>query len=56
MKKLVRIDKSKRKVDDLKGISYHETADEVFTLNIGCPHCKGVISLSLAGLKLEKIK
>jgi len=48
------IDKSKRKVDDLKS-SYHETAEEVFTLNIGCPHCKKTISLSLAKLNLEEV-
>ena len=49
------IDKSKRKVKESK-ISYTETAEEVFTLNIGCPHCKKTISLSLAKLNLEKQK
>lgn len=50
------IDESKRKVNDLKGISYYESAKEVFTLNLGCPHCGNTISISLAGLKLEEMK
>ena len=48
------VDGRKTKVDDIKS-SYHETAEEVFTLNIGCPHCKKTISLSLAKLNMEKI-
>ena len=47
------IDKSKRKVKEDK-VQYNETAEEVFTLNIGCPHCKKTISISLAKLELEK--
>jgi len=45
------IDESKRKVDELK-VSYDETAEEVFTINIRCPHCKKAFSLSLAKLTL----
>ena len=48
------IDNSKRKVEESK-VSYNETAEEVFTLNIGCPHCKKTISISLAKLNLENI-
>ena len=47
------IDNSKRDVKEDK-ISYKEIAEEVFTLNIGCPHCKKTISLSLAKLELNK--
>ena len=47
------IDRSKRKVKEDK-ITYNETAEEVFTLNIGCPHCGKTISLSLAKLELKK--
>lgn len=47
------IDKSKREVEDIKNVNYHETAEELFTLNIGCPHCKKTLSLSLAKLELE---
>tara|TARA_R100001530_G_scaffold28915_1_gene22853 strand:- start:541 stop:714 length:174 start_codon:yes stop_codon:yes gene_type:complete len=46
------INEVERKVDESK-TSYHETAEEVFTLNIGCPHCKKSLSLSLAKLNLE---
>ena len=46
------INESKRKVEETK-VSYHETAEEVFTLNIGCPHCKKTISLSLAKLDIK---
>jgi len=49
------IDNSKRKVDEGK-VSYNEMAEEVFTLNIGCPHCKKTISLTLAKLNLEEIQ
>ena len=45
------IDKSKREVKEDK-VSYDETAEEIFTLNIGCPHCHKPISLSLAKLEL----
>lgn len=48
------IDESKRKVDETK-TSYHETAEEIFTLNIRCPHCKKSLSLSLAKLDLVEI-
>lgn len=47
------IDNTKRKVKEDK-ISYVENAEEVFTLNIGCPHCKKTISISLAKLELDK--
>jgi len=50
------ISKDKRNVNDLKNISYQEEAEEVFTLNIGCPHCKKTISLSLAKLDLKEAK
>ena len=46
------IDRTKREVKEDK-ISYEETAEEVFTLNIGYPHCKKTISISLAKLELE---
>jgi len=46
------IDESKRKVGEEK-VSYDEIAEEVFTLNIKCPHCKKALSLSLAKLSLE---
>ena len=49
------INEVERKVDESK-TSYHETAEEVFTLNIGCPHCKKSLSLSLAKLNLEFTK
>lgn len=48
------IDESKRKVDEEK-VSYNESAEELFTHNFRCPHCKGTLSLSLAKLYLEKI-
>ena len=48
------INKRNTKVNDIKEIEYNETAEEVFTLNIGCPHCKNTISLSLAKLELNK--
>lgn len=44
-----------RRVHDVKS-EYDEFAEEVFTLNIGCPHCKKPISLSLAKLDLSKVK
>jgi len=47
------IDKNKREVKEPK-VTYNETAEEVFTLNIGCPHCKKTISISLAKLELEQ--
>ena len=50
------LDELKRKVEDIKGVSYEEKAEEVFTLNIGCPHCKKTISLSLAKLEIEELK
>ena len=50
------IDKRKTKVHDLQKVEYDEYAEEVFTLNIGCPHCKKTLSLSLAKLELEKVK
>jgi dihydroorotate dehydrogenase len=46
---------NKRKVKDIN-INYNEFAEEVFTLNIGCPHCKKTISISLAKLELEGAK
>ena len=46
------INPSRRKVDDLKNVKYEETAEEVFTLNIKCPHCKNSLSISLAKLEL----
>ena len=49
----MKIDESKREVKESK-VNYYETAEEVFTLNIGCPHCKKTISLSLAKLELNK--
>lgn len=45
------INEEKRNVKETK-VSYRELAEEVFTLNIGCPHCKKPISLSLAKLEL----
>lgn len=47
------IDKSKRQVRETK-INYEEFADEVFTLNIGCPHCNKTISISLCKLELKQ--
>lgn len=47
------IDESKRLVEESK-VSYHESAEEVFTLNIGCPHCKKTLSISLAKLELTQ--
>lgn len=49
------IDKSKRKVKEIK-INYSEIAEEVFTLNIGCPHCKKTLSFSLAKLELDVLE
>ncbi len=49
------IDKRKTKVDEPK-ISYNEFAEELFTLNIGCPHCKKTLSLSLDKLSLEGVE
>ena len=49
------IDKSKRNVKETK-TQYNEYAEELFTLNIGCPHCKKTLSLSLAKLELEQKK
>ena len=49
------IDNSKRNVKESK-VQYEETAEEVFTLNIGCPHCKKTLSLSLAKLELGEAK
>ncbi len=46
------MDESKRLVEESK-VSYHESVEELFTLNIGCPHCKKTLSLSLAKLNLE---
>ncbi|MBU1121966.1 MAG: hypothetical protein KKF54_04640 [Candidatus Omnitrophica bacterium] len=48
------IDKAKRKVNESK-IGYEETAEEVFTINLGCPHCKKTISISLAKLELLQL-
>jgi len=36
-------------------IGYEETAEEVFTINLGCPHCKKTISISLAKLELLQL-
>jgi len=44
-----------RQVNDVRS-EYDEYADEIFTLNIGCPHCGKSLSLSLAKLELSKIK
>lgn len=48
------INNRKTEVNDLKEVSYQENAEELFTLNIGCPHCKKPLSLSLAKLVLKR--
>jgi hypothetical protein len=48
------IKENRREVRDLKNITYEEIAEEVFTLNIKCPHCKKVLSLTLAKLELQE--
>ena len=46
------INESKRKVKEEK-ISYEEIAEEIFTLNIKCPHCNKSLSLSMTKLDLK---
>jgi len=48
------INNSKRKVKEDK-VQYNETAEELFTLNIGCPHCRKTISISVAKLEMEEL-
>lgn len=47
-------DTSKRKVKETK-VQYEEIAEECFTLNIPCPHCKNTLSISLSKLNLESV-